>query len=75
MVSASMVLTLVVCKILFPGEIFGVKSPLGNRISNPKEPHFNQPETLPFDGIVGDANGSGIVAIDGGGGLRVAHFF
>jgi hypothetical protein len=67
--------TLVVCKILFPGEKLGVKSPLGNHISNPKEPHFNQPGTLPFDGIVGDANGSGIVAMDGGGGLRVAHFF
>jgi hypothetical protein len=75
MVSASMVLTLVVCKILFPRELFDVKFPLSNRISNPKEPHFDHPGTLPFDSIFGYANGSGIVTIDGGGGLRVVHFF
>jgi hypothetical protein len=68
MVSASMMLTLVVCKILFPREIFDVNFPLGNRISNPKEPHFHCPETLPFNGIVGYANSGEIVAIDGGGG-------
>jgi hypothetical protein len=34
MVSASMVLTLVVFKIFFPGEIFDVKLTLGNCISN-----------------------------------------
>ncbi len=51
-----MVLTLVVCKILIPGEIFDFKVPLGNFISNPKEPHFHQPETLPFDGIFDNAN-------------------
>ncbi len=42
-VSASMVLTLVVCKIFFPGEIFDVKLTLGNCISNPKELHFHGP--------------------------------
>ncbi len=70
-----MVLTLVVCKILFPGESFDVKFPLGDRICDTKESHFHCPGTLPFEGIVGYANGRGIVAIDGSGGLRVAHFF
>jgi hypothetical protein len=75
MVHARMVITLVVSKILFPREIFDVKFPLGDRISNPKEPHFHHSGTLPFNGIIGYANNSGIVAIDGGGGLRVARFF
>jgi hypothetical protein len=30
---------------------------------------------LPLNGIVGDADSSGIIAIDGGGRLGVAHFF
>ncbi len=42
-VSASVVLTQVVCKIFFPGEIFDVKLTLGNCISNPKESHFHGP--------------------------------
>jgi hypothetical protein len=70
-----MVLTLAVCKILFPGVIYDVQFPLGNRISNPKKPHFHRPGTLPFEGIVGDANDGGSVAIDEIGGLSVAHFF
>ncbi len=74
-VSASMVLTLVVCKIFFPREIFDVKLTLGNCISNPKEPHFNGLFLLMLDGIFGDTNRCGIVAIDGGWWLRVAHFF
>jgi hypothetical protein len=43
MVRASIVLTLIVSNIFFSGEIFDVKLPLGNRISNPKEPHFHGP--------------------------------
>ncbi len=43
MVRASIVLTLIVSKIFFPGEIFDVKLPLGNCISNPKELHFHGP--------------------------------
>jgi hypothetical protein len=57
-----MVLTLVVCKILFNKDIFDIKFPLGNHISNPKEPHFHRPGTLLFDSIVGYANVLGIVA-------------
>jgi hypothetical protein len=74
-VSTSMVLTLVVCKILFPREIFDVKFPLCHSISNPEELHFHGPGPLPFHGVVGDANCGGIIAIYGCGGLRVAHFF
>jgi hypothetical protein len=67
-----MVLTLAVCKILFPWVIFDVQFPLGNCISNPKESHFHRPGTSLFEDIVGDANNGGILAIDGIGGLRVA---
>jgi hypothetical protein len=63
MVSASMVLTLGVCKIVFPREIFDVKFSPGNPISNPKESHFHCLGTLPFYGIVGYANGGGIVVM------------
>ncbi len=74
-VSATVVLTLIVCKILFPGEIFDVKFPFYHSISNPEESHFHGPGMLPFHGVVGDSNCSGIIAIYGGGGLRVAHYF
>jgi hypothetical protein len=67
-------LALVVCKILFPGEIFDVEFPLCHSISNPEEMHFHRPGTLPFHGVVGNANCGGIIAIYGCGGLRVAHF-
>jgi hypothetical protein len=62
-VSASMVLTRVVCKILLPGEIFDVKFSLCHSISNPEELHFHGPGMLPFQGVVGDANYGGIIAV------------
>jgi hypothetical protein len=74
-IRASVVLTLVVCKILFPREIFDVKFPFCHSISNPEELHFHGPGTLLFQGVVGDTNCGRIIAINGGGGLRVAYFF
>ncbi len=55
-VITSVMLTLVVCKILFPKEIFDVKFTMCHSISNPEESHFQGPGTLPFHGVVGDTN-------------------
>jgi hypothetical protein len=73
--SASMVLALIVSKILFPGKIFDVIFSLFYSIRNPKESHLHGPRALALDGVVGDADGGRIIAIDWYGGLRVAHFF
>ncbi len=75
MVSARVVLTLIISKIFFPGKIFDVIFPLVHSICNPKKSHLHGPRTLTFDGVVGYANGSRVVAINGYWGLRMAHFF
>ena len=75
MVSARVVLTLVVCKIFFSGKIFDVVFSLFDSICNPKKSHFHGPRALTFDGVIGNADGSRIVAINGYSGLRMAHFF
>ena len=42
--------------------------------SEPTEAHVNGLEDFVHHGIVGDANGGGVVALNGRGGLRPAHF-
>jgi hypothetical protein len=75
MVGASTMLILVVCKIFLPGEIFDVKLLLSNRICNPKESHFHGARALAFYYVVGNANCGRIIALDGGGRLRMTYFF
>lgn len=40
----------------------------------PKISHVHGTRTLPLDGIVDDAHGGGVVAVDGGGRLGMSHF-
>ena len=40
----------------------------------PKISHVHGTRTLPFDGILDDAHGGGVVAVDGGGRLGMSHF-
>ena len=47
---------------------------LGVAAAEPPEVHVHGFEHLFQHGFVGDANGSGVVALDGQGGLRPAHF-
>ncbi len=74
-VSTSVVLALIICKVFFAGKVFDVKFSLFNRVCNPEESHFHGPGTLTFDGVVGDANSGQVVAIYGNERLRVAHLF
>jgi hypothetical protein len=70
-----MVLALTIRKVFFSGKVFDVKFSLFHGVCNPEKSHFHGPRTLTFDGVVGYADGSRIVAINGYGGLRMAHFF
>ena len=47
---------------------------LGVAASEPPESHVHGFEHLVHHGLVGDASGSGVVALNGRGGLRPAHF-
>ena len=42
--------------------------------AEPPEAHVHGFEHLVHHGFVGDSNGGGVVALDGQGGLRPAHF-
>ena len=46
---------------------------LGLAASEPPEAHVNGLEHFVYHGFVGDACGSGVVALNGVGGLRTAH--
>ena len=46
---------------------------LGVAASDPQEVHVHGLEHLVHHGLVGDACGSGVVALNGGGGLQPAH--
>ena len=47
--------------------------PLLYHITSPKISHFHRPRALPLDGPVNNADGRGVVDVDGRGGLRVAE--
>ena len=47
---------------------------LGVAAAEPPEAHVHVFEHLAHHGFVGDANGGGVVALDGRGGSRPAHF-
>ena len=47
---------------------------LGVAAANPPEAHVHGFQHLVHHGFVGDANGGGVVALNGRGGLRPAHF-
>jgi hypothetical protein len=51
---------------------FGIAGILGNFITDPKISHFHQTRLLPFDSVVCNADGGGVVAMDQCFGLWVA---
>ena len=74
MVQGGMMLCTVVGQVLvswFPvvAELF-----LGVAASEPPDAHVHGFEHLVHHGLVGDASGGGVVALNGRGGLRPAHF-
>jgi hypothetical protein len=72
-VSARVVLALIICKVFFARKVVDVKFSLCNSICNPKESHFHGLRALALDGVVGDAYGGGVIAIDRDWWLRMAH--
>ena len=74
-VSARVVLTLIICKVFFSGKVFDVIFALLHGVCNPEKSHLHGPRSLTFDGVVGYADGSRIVAIDWDRGLWMSHFF
>ena len=48
---------------------------LAHAIADPPETHVHSFGAFGFYGVVGDAGGGGVVAVDNGGELRPAHFF
>jgi len=48
---------------------------VGDLVDDPEVSHFHGPGALAFDSAVGNADGCGIVAVDGGWRLRMSHFF
>ena len=47
---------------------------LGVAASEPLEAHVHGFENLVHYGLIGDASGGGVIALNGKGGLRPAHF-
>jgi hypothetical protein len=72
-----------VCKRMLFGEVIGqivrATAPmddelaLGHAIAHPIEVHVNGLGATLFDGVVGNASGTGVVGLNGGGRLGVAH--
>ena len=48
---------------------------LAHAIADPPETHIRSFGVFGFYGVVGDAGGGGVVAVDNSGGLRPAQFF
>ena len=72
---AVVVLGVVVAQILLPWMMADGQNALCLLTQQPKISHVHRSRSLPFDGVVDDADGRGVVAMDGDGGLRVPHFF
>jgi len=64
--------TLIVRQILLAGVPFKRIHTLCFLFTSPKIPHFHHSRALSFDGIIGNPDGSYVVAVDGGFGLWVA---
>ncbi len=75
MVAACVVFTLVIHKIFLsrmPSDIVRI---LGNFITHPKVSHFHASRSLALNGIIGDADGGRVVAMNWVPGLLMAKFF
>ena len=48
---------------------------VGDLVDDPKIAHFHGAGSLAFDSVIGDANGGGVVTVNGRGRLGMAHFF
>jgi hypothetical protein len=70
-----MVFTLVISKIFLAWMPLDIVCILGHLITHPKILHLHQAQSLTFDGVVGNAYSSGIVAMDGSFRLWVTQFF
>ncbi len=59
-----LVFALIVRKIFLSGVPFDIVCILGNFIADPKISHFHRSRMLVFDGVVRNADGGGVVAMD-----------
>jgi len=75
MMRAYVVLALVVSKILLPGVPFNFVDILRFLVTNPKISYFHRSQSLPFYGVVCDADGGGIVAMHRCPWLGMSQFF
>jgi len=75
MVGAYVVLALIVSKVLLPGVPFNFVDILCFLVTYPKISHFHQSRSLPFDGVVCDADGGGIVTVYRCSWLGMSQFF
>ena len=70
---AAVVFRLVVAQILLTWVMANGQDALCLLTHQPEVSHVHRPRTLPFDGVMEDANGSGIITLDGGGWLGMSH--
>jgi hypothetical protein len=75
MVGAYVVLALIVSKVLLPGVPFNFVDILCFLVTYPKISHFHRLRSLPFDGVVCDADGGRIVAVYRCSWLGMPQFF
>ena len=66
-------LRLVITQVLLSQVVANFKNPLCFVTQQPKIPHVHRSTALPLDGIIDDADIRGIVHMDGGQWLLVAH--
>ena len=72
-VRAVVILGLVIAQILLSRIISYFENSLCLVTQQPKISHIHRSRTLPLDGVIEDSDGSGVVDMDGGRWLRVAH--
>jgi hypothetical protein len=70
-----MMLALIIGKIFLSGVPFNIVCILCNFIAHPKISHFHRTRALSFHGVVGDADGRRIVAMDRRMRLGMSQFF
>jgi hypothetical protein len=75
MMFGTMVLGDVVAEVLCSGVPVNANVLIADLIDDPKVAHFHRAGSLTFYGVVGDSDGSGVVAMYGRGRLGMAHFF
>ena len=71
---AAVVFRLVVAQILLTWVMANGQDALCLLTHQPEVSHVHRPRTLPFDGVMADADGGCIIAMDGGGWLGMPHF-